>query len=249
MRAIRKHVPELVRCALCGNRPTDDADLVYDDTSSERRVIHNRAPCDDATDDNGDRIYPDDDPDTPIPVCGHVECQEDWDPCPPLADGFGKCFRCEEARPLHALTFTTAEECEPGKGEFGSTTRILSWHIPADSTRDDFEYAIDTNTDLPLLMCLNGCPARREEASAHVPRDEATGSAKDQATQDVGRGDAVPADGPGSSLADLMALWNVSQRTAERVTARLLDAGTLRFSEVPTRAGGRARRVYWRVVS
>ena len=237
----RRGVPERVLCFACGNPATPASDLVYTEERGRRVIAHDFTPCDDAVDAHGVRVYPDDDPDTPIPVCGHVECQEDWDPCPPLPNGFGSCEQCNEARPLHTLQYVTQEGRRP--------TSIPAHRSPGDTT-----VAYSSMTASPAYACLiGGCAARRKEAAKYYgkqERDEDTprrDKEDEQASADQARADAVPADGEGLAIVSLMAVWDVSERTAERIVRRLLDTGLLRYEEVATRAGGRPRRLYWRV--
>lgn len=239
-----RQVPELVRCYGCGNPSTDESPLVWAVDRGKRVVVHNWAPCDDAVDENGERVYPDNDPDTAIPVCGHVECQEDWDPCPAMPDGFGKCANCQEARPLDRLTYTTLREVDPGKGWYGTGQALVRLGIAADRETDT-EVACLPSDD-PILLCLKGGCADRQrddrKTTGRVERDEA-----DELLSDQARADAVPIDGEGMAIAGLMTLWGMKERATRNLVARLLASGLLRFEEVATGAGGAPRKVYWRV--
>jgi hypothetical protein len=236
----KRKVPELVRCFYCGNPSTDESLLVW--AEDRQRIVHNASPCDEAVDANGDRVYPDDDPETPIPVCGHEECQDEWDPCPPIPEGFGHCFNCLAARPLDRLTYTTAREVEPGKGKYGGTEAIVGLGISAADLDTDAEVAHFPSSDEPMLLCrFGGCAERTKETTARrVERD-------DEEDRDQARVDAVPSDGDGLRIEDLEELWGVSTRTARTIVARLVADGLLVAEDVPTtRVGGKAPKAYWR---
>jgi hypothetical protein len=236
---------ELIRCYWCGNLGTEDAPLAWlRERGIVPRVVHYSGPCEDAVDADGKRVYPD--AQSSIPQCGHETCSVDWDPCPPIRDDYGTCFRCLWARPLTDLTYTLPRKAEPGTGVLGEGWTLSRLNIRAD-TYPDREVAVYPRGD-PMLLCYRGgCadPATRGDkkfTARRVDRNEPRQEDKDDELVA-----AVPSDGAGMSIAALMSVWNRKERSARNLVARLLADGALRFDEVATTSGGARRKVYWRV--
>lgn len=239
---------QLVRCYWCGNPSMPTQPLVWGDIDvpgEDDRPIHVQGPCADARDPKGVVKWNGD-----LPVCGHDECAvEDGDrDCPPLPTGWATCWECGRAAPDDALL----------------VAMMVTDHKDGTVTTFDRE---------PFYVCLGKClmpnergfdtgglvlHARHPIHGHQHPTLERPKKARDAPTRredgqqerslaDRARADAVTTDGDGMSVADLATLWGVSYRGAQKVVARLLDGGLLRYEEVPTRAGGTSRKVYWRV--
>lgn len=229
------------RCYYCGNDGTRNAPLSRDE---EDHLAHVQPPCKDALGPDGERVYPADDPNTPIPACGHVECQEDWDPCPQMVEGFERCMVCAQARRRDRLAFAASVPARAGHGFLGSDETIVPSGVPSMTARDG----------TPFYVCrFGGCAGRFDQRLGGFKKLSAKAARGGDPRQregdaDAAKVDAMPEEGidDGMSAADLASLWDVSLRTARTVIARGIDAHVLVSDDVPTRAGGSPRKVYWR---
>jgi hypothetical protein len=225
--------PDLVRCATCGNLPTTRRPLRWDRDAAYPRAVHAWMPCDQSRDPDfpdSDTRYSEDG--SGMPVCGHAACNDLW-PCPKPPDGWGMCVRCREAGPAsdeRRLGVVVPAVIETVGGE-ASTTRYGSH-------------------ELEVYVHAGPCPKDARDRATRTVRHSARRTERDEedeALSDQARADAVPFDGDGVAITDLMALWAMKERATRNLVARLVGDGVLRFEEVATRAGGARRKVYWRV--
>lgn len=211
----------LTRCYFCGNTSNPRQALVASDEHPNHREHAPARPCADAIDARGEpRLRPDG-----SARCGHAECSPDWT-CPPLPDGWAACAQCYRARPIDDLLL--------------AERRMNAYGTPA-------WFTVEAATSASRLICSDGCQEwmrllrDRKHTAARKP-DREEDSRQDQ---DTALWDEVPSDGSGVDRADLSALWAMKDGVTRKVIARGVEAGRLRFEEVPTRAGGVPRKVYW----
>lgn len=166
------------------------------------------------------------------------------DDCPPLPEGWDACLECLRAAPTAELVLVHPIVVYPD-GTSAESPR----------TRDSFVCRGECAARRPWAMQLPDGTQHRvphpvvshRHPIAAPPKAPRRDEDIDADTADRGRADAVPADGPGLTIKELAGVWGVSERTAQRVMTRLLDADLARFEEVATKAGGAPRKVYWRV--
>jgi hypothetical protein len=217
----RAAIDRMTRCYFCGNEAARAQPLVPSDDHPGFREHRPVQPCAEAIDARGEpRVRSDG-----TMRCGHDECSPDWT-CPEPPDGWGQCGQCYRARPVDDLL--SAERRVGRNGQ-------LNW------------FTIIHDPEQARLICSDGCREwvrvlrdRKQVTARKVDRDDDTRQDEDQEWAD-----AVPDDG--LTIRGLADLWDVSVRTARDRVARLIEASLLVSQDVPTRAGGKPRKVYSKV--
>lgn len=150
--------------------------------------------------------------------------------------------RADHARRAEAVAFASdAERARHERWEHDQLRAI--GYDPESFTREAFaphDYAgLIYHTVLTILLSEGSASER--EARADERDDRRLSEASILA-------DRVPTDGPGLGYDDLAELWGIGRRSADKVVARLTEAGALRAESVASGRGGKPKRLFWRVV-